>query len=191
MDTTSDLLLGYALKAHGMSFADVTPITMAASEAGQALVDGKVDAAVTYEPYISAVVAQNSAIKAIYTAAEKPGLISDVLAATPGWLASHPEEAGALIRAWGEAVEFIRKNPDEGLRTIAEAIDSPIDEIRPAFKGLRLYSVGENVEFLDGTFQATIADIGEIMQTIHPEQIRTVPSAEELLSLDSLYAVAR
>jgi NitT/TauT family transport system substrate-binding protein len=189
--TTSDLLLGYALKTHGMSLADVKPVPTAASDAGLALASGKVQAAVTYEPYISAALARNRSDRVIYTAASRPGLISDMLTATTIWIEAHSDDVRALIRAWDDAVKFIRKHPSEGLATIAAAVGRPIDEIKTAFAGLRLYTVQENVEFLDGTFQATIADIGEIMRTIHPEEIKTIPSAEELLSLDDVYAVAR
>lgn len=189
--TTSDLLLGYALKANGMSFADIEAVPMAASEAGPALASGKVEVAVTYEPYISATLAKNDTIKVVYSAAEKPGLISDVLAAAPDWIKTHHEEVQGIIRAWNDAVKFVRESPGEGLRIMARAIDRPIEEIRPAFAGLRLYTVEENVEFLDGTFQATIADIGEIMQAIHPEEVKVIPSAEDLLSLDDLHAVGR
>ena len=189
--TTSDLLLGYALKTHGMSLADVVPVPMPASEAGAALAVGNVEAAVTYEPYIAPVLAENSAAKVIYTAAKKPGLISDLLTAKPAWIAAHHGDVQGLIRAWDDAVEFIREHPGEGLEIIASAVDSPVDEIKPAFAGLRLYTAEENVAFVDGTFQATISDIGEMMQTIHPEEIEFVPSADELLSLNDLRAVAR
>lgn len=143
--TTSDLLLGYALRANGMSFADIEAVPMAASEAGSALTDGRVEAAVTYEPYMSATLAKNDTIKVIYSAADKPGLISDVLAAAPDWIMAHPEEVRGIIRAWDDAVKFIHESPGEGLRIMANAIERPIEEIRPAFAGLRLYTVEDNV----------------------------------------------
>jgi len=188
--TTSDLLLGYALKVNGMLLADIVAMPTAASEAGPALAAGEVEAAVTYEPYISATLAENNTIKIVYSAAHKPGLISDVLASTPDWIETHPDEVRGIIRAWDDAVKFIRENRDEGLRIVADAIDRPTEAIEPAFSGLRLYRVEENVEFLDGDFQATIADIAAIMQDIHPEDFKTLPLPDELLSLDDLRAVA-
>ncbi len=189
--TTSDLLLGYALRANGMSLTDVEPVPTPASEAGSALIAGKVDAAVTYEPYLSAALAESSDIAIIYTAAQRPGLISDMLTAKPAWIDAHSSAVQGLIRAWNDAVNFVRERPNDGLAIISDAIGSPIDEIKPAFDGLQLYTVEENMEFLDGAFQATISQIGEIMQEVHPAEIEAVPSPDNLLSLEDLLAVAR
>src|SRR5690606_14791813 len=54
---TSDLLINYALREAGMSIADINVVPMGASEAGLAAIAGRVDAAVSYEPYISAALA--------------------------------------------------------------------------------------------------------------------------------------
>ena len=59
--TTSDILLNYALASHGMTLADIEPVPMPAADAGSALIAGRVPAAVTYEPYISAARAQEAA----------------------------------------------------------------------------------------------------------------------------------
>ncbi|WP_173930973.1 ABC transporter substrate-binding protein [Chelativorans sp. Marseille-P2723] len=188
--TTSDLLMNYALRENGMSIADIQHVPMGASEAGLALIAGRVDAAVTYEPYVSTALSQDESFKVIYTAAEKPGLISDMLTATSDWIEANPEAVQGLIRAWDDAINFIRENPEEGEAMIAEAVGSPMEEFKPAFEGVRLYNVAENVEFLEGEFQATIQEIGEIMMETNPSEIKKVPSADEILALDNLYAVA-
>lgn len=187
---TSDLLIRHALQEAGMSIEDIEHVPMGASEAGLALISGQVDAAVTYEPYVSAALAQGDGHKVIYTAAEKPGLISDMLVASEDWIASHPEEVQGLIRAWDQAVEFIRANPEEGGAIIAEAVGSPMEEFAPAFAGVRLYTVEENMEALGGEFQDTVAEIGSIMQATNPDEITNVPTAEEILDLSGLQAVA-
>jgi len=189
--STSDLLINYALKENGLSMADIEHVPMGASEAGLALIAGRVDAAVTYEPYISTALAQDKSYKVIFTAAEKPGLISDMLSATSEWIKAHPTEVQGLIRAWDESINFIRQNPDEGSALIAKAVGSPMEEFEPAFKGVRLYNVAENVVFLKGDFQATIQAIGEIMQATNPNEIKKIPSADDLLALDDLNAVAK
>ena len=51
--STSDLLLNYALAENNMKLSDIVAAPMPAADAGAALIAGQVDAAVTYEPYIS------------------------------------------------------------------------------------------------------------------------------------------
>lgn len=187
---TSDLLTRYALKENGMTMDDVEHVPMGAAEAGLALIAERVDAATSYEPYISAALSQSDSNKVLYTAAAKPGLISDMLTASSEWIDANPDAVKGLIRAWDDAIKFIRANPDEGNALIADAVGSPMDQFLPAFKGVRLYDVAENVTFLEGDFQGTIQEIGEIMQATNPKEIKTIPKPNDILSLDDLMAVA-
>lgn len=184
--STSDLLINYALSQNGMTMADVTHVPMGASEAGLALIAGRVDAAVSYEPYISTALAQADGFKVLYTAAEKPGLISDMLSADSTWIAANPDAVRGLVLAWDDAVQFMRENPDAAADIIATAVGSPMEEFLPAFKGVKFYNLAENAEALNGDFQATIAEIGQIMHDTNPGEIDRVPAPEEILSLDIL-----
>lgn len=188
--STSDLLINYALKQNGLTIADIEHVPMGASEAGLALIADRVDAAVTYEPYISTTLAQGGGYKVIYTASEKPGLIGDMLTASQEWIKANPKDVQGLIMAWDDAINFIRANPKEGKEIIAKAVGSPMEEFEPAFKGVRLYNVKENIDSLKGDFQATLQAVGEVMLATNPENIKTIPSASDLLSLDDLNAVA-
>ena len=189
--STSDLLINYALKQNGMSIADVVHVPMGASEAGLALIAERVEVAISYEPYISAALSQNDKNKVLFTAAEKPGLISDMLTASSSWIESNPEAVKGLILAWNDAVKFIRANPDEGSKMIAKAVGSPMEEFEPAFKGVRLYDIPEMKKFLGGEFQATIQEIGEVMKSTNPDNIKRIPSADEVLALDVLMSLGK
>lgn len=188
--STSDLLINYALKQNGMSIEDIEHVPMGASEAGLALVSGRVDVAVSYEPYISAALAQSPDNTVLYTAAEKPGLISDMLTAKGDWIKDNPEAVKGLILAWNDSIEFIRANPQEGMQMIAKAVGSKMDKFEPAFEGVRLYNIAEMKEFLDGDFQATIQEIGEIMQAANPDQIKKIPTPEDILDMDVLMSIS-
>ena len=102
--TTSDILLRYALAQNGMKFSDIKPVPTPAANAGVAALAGKVDAAVTYEPYLTTALNQNKGFKLIYTAAENPGLIGDVFVVRNDVLQEKPGQILALIKAWGAAV---------------------------------------------------------------------------------------
>lgn len=185
---TSDLLLNWALKANGMVLADVSPVPMGASEAGLALIAGRVDAAVTYEPYISAALKQGEGHEVIYTAAEKPGLISDLLVGNPDWVKANADDVAGVIRAWDAAVTFVRENPEDGGALIAAAVGAPMEEFTPAFAGVRLFDGAENLAILEGEFQATVEAIGAVMIETNPEDISRIVPADELLWLDALKA---
>jgi NitT/TauT family transport system substrate-binding protein len=183
---TSDLLINYALKANGMTLADIEAVPINAADAGLALIAGRVDVAVTYEPYISAALAQGPDFKVLYSAGEKPGLISDVLAADATWVAANTADIQGIIKAWDQAVAYLRANPDEGGKIIADAVGSPMEEFKTAFAGVQLFDLKENQAELAGPFQATVAEIGALMQEAKPDEIKVVPTGDEILDLTAL-----
>ncbi|WP_421761496.1 ABC transporter substrate-binding protein [Devosia sp.] len=191
LGATSDLLINYALKVNGMSLKDIEAVPINASDAGLALIAGRVDVAVTYEPYISAALAQGPDFKILFSAGEKPGLISDILAAQSDFLAAHPTELQGIIKAWDQAVTYLRANPDEGGKIIADAVGSPIDEFKTAFAGVQLFDIKENLAELDGDFQATVGEIGALMQEAKPDEIKTIPTGDEILDLTALKGLAQ
>lgn len=191
LGATSDLLINYALKANGMSIKDVQAVPINAADAGLALIAGRVDVAVTYEPYISAALAQGPDFKVLYTAGEKPGLISDVLAAPSDWVAAHTADIQGIIKAWDQAVTYIRDNPDEGGKIIAEAVGSPLDEFNTAFAGVQLFDIKENLAEFGGDFQATVEEIGALMQEANPDEIKTVPTGDAILDLTAIQGLSQ
>lgn len=188
---TSDLLINYALKVNGMSLADIEAVPINASDAGLALIAGRVDVAVTYEPYISAALSQDDNFKILFSAGEKPGLISDVLAAPAEYVAANTEQLQGIIRAWDQAVAYLRDNPEEGGKIIADAVGSPIEEFNTAFAGVQLFNIEENLAEFGGDFQATVGEIGALMQEANPDEITTVPTGDEILDLTAIQGLAQ
>ncbi|MBI5839454.1 MAG: ABC transporter substrate-binding protein [Chloroflexi bacterium] len=164
--STSDLLLNYALSQNGMSLADISPAPMPASDAGSALIAGQVAAAVTYEPYISAALAENSDLHVVYTAGERPGLISDVFVISGKFASENPEAAKELLKVWDEAMAFYKSNPDEAKGIIATAVGSAPEELTTAFDGVQFYDLAENRSQLTGDFAATIEDVANVSMSI-------------------------
>lgn len=188
---TSDLLINYALKVNGMSLKDIEAVPINASDAGLALIAGRVDVAVTYEPYISAALSEGPDFKILFSAGEKPGLISDVLAGPADFVAAHTAELQGIIRAWDQAVTYLRENPDAGGQIIADAVGSPMEEFKTAFAGVQLFDINENLAELDGPFQATVVEIGGLMQEAKPDEIKIVPAGDAILDLTALKGLAQ
>lgn len=179
--TTSDLLLNYALMQNGMSVQDIVPVFMPASDAGSTLIAGQVDVAVTYEPYISAALAENTDLKLLYTAAERPGLISDVLAVR-GNLS--PEVVARLLKVWDEALAFYKSNPDEAKAIIATNVGSTPEELKTAFDGVKFYDLAENRQQFGGEFLKTLEDVTQVAQAIG--LITTAPDLSRILDASGL-----
>jgi NitT/TauT family transport system substrate-binding protein len=160
--TTSDILLNYALASQGMTLADIEPVPMPAADAGSALIAGRVPAAVTYEPYISAARAQDPAVKLLFTAGEDPGLVSDVLVVRDEVLKERPGQVLAMLKTWNAALAYYQAHTEESRGIIAEAVGAPPADLVTAFDGVRYYSVAEAKQALAGEFRTkTFADVLE------------------------------
>jgi NitT/TauT family transport system substrate-binding protein len=119
--SVSQFFLNALLKDAGLSQTDIEPVNMAATDAGVAFAAGQVDAAVTWEPALSqGAKAENGHI--LLTSADKPGLITDVVAATDATLKDKSEDVKAFVRAWYRALDFIKSNPDEANVLMAQGV---------------------------------------------------------------------
>lgn len=87
LNQTSHYLLLQALEKEGLTDADVNLVDMTASDAGVSFISGGLDAAVTWEPYLSNAV-NSGAGKLLFSSADAPGSIMDILAV-------RAEDAGA------------------------------------------------------------------------------------------------
>jgi NitT/TauT family transport system substrate-binding protein len=178
--TTSDLLINYALQQNGLSIADISPIFMPASDAGTTLIAGSVDVAVTYEPYITAAIAENPDLKILYSAAERPGLISDVLAVRSDL---SPEIKAKLLKVWDDALAFYKSNPEEAKAIIATAVGSKPEELITAFDGIQFYSISENKAEFSGAFPNTLKDVAGVAKSIG--MFETIPDLSNILDLSA------
>jgi NitT/TauT family transport system substrate-binding protein len=158
--STSDILLNYALAQQGLTINDIKKVPMPAAQAGAALIAGQVPVSVTYEPYLSSAMNQNKKIKLIYTAGKDPGLVSDVLVATDDAIQKHPGQVLALVKSWGQGLQYYRANQQAGRAIIAKAVGSSPTDLASAFDGVQFYSIAENKAHLSGDFATkTLVDV--------------------------------
>lgn len=176
--TTSDILIHYALAANHMTPSDIKIVPMNASGAGEAAAAGKVSAAVTYEPYISAVLAQHKGFRRIYVAGTDPGLVSDVLVVSNNLLNSKPGQVLALMKAWNMAINFYNTHRPQAEAIIAKADGASLASLASSFSGVKLYSIPQDVTALTGTFaHKTAVDVekaaragGLLSQSVDPSK---------------------
>lgn len=101
--------LAWMLKKNGLSVKDVTVVNLEPQAAANAMIAGTggLDAAMTYEPYLSAVRAKPEAGRIIATTLDYP-MIMDTFGCTPRFLAAQPKAAKALADAYFDALAMIK-----------------------------------------------------------------------------------
>jgi NitT/TauT family transport system substrate-binding protein len=175
--STSDQLIRHALQVNGMSLNDIHAVHSTAAAAADALIAGKVAAAVTYQPYITTATKNDKSLHVIYDSGQAPGLITDVFMVKTSFLKSKPGQVAALLRSWQEAIDFYNSNHTKAESIIATAFGTPLASLAPSFAGVTLYSLRGALEQLEGPFPketeaAESADVsaGELPHTVAPSQ---------------------
>lgn len=151
--SVSQFFLSVLLKDAGLTLKDVEGLNMTAGDAGAAFVAGKVDAAVTWEPWLSRGKATDHGALLVDSSA-KPGLITDVMVTTSEKLEARRPEMEALYRAWTKAVEWQKANVAEADGIMAKGVGGWLED--PAVfaetrAGIAFYDQAMNTAFMDAT----------------------------------------
>jgi NitT/TauT family transport system substrate-binding protein len=161
--SVSQFYLGVLLKEAGLSIEDVETQNMTAGDAGAAFVAERVDAAVTWEPWLTRG-RQAEHGHLLVDSSTSPGLITDVAIVTPEKLEARGAEFAALYRAWVKAVDFQKANEAEADEIMAKGVGGWLED--PAVfaetrAGIVYYDAAMNQSFI-GTAEAP----GPITETI-------------------------
>lgn len=125
--SVSQFFLNALLKDAGMTQDDIEAVNMAATDAGVAFAAKQVDAAVTWEPALSqGAKAEHGHI--LLTSADKPGLITDVVAVTADTAVAKKDDVAAFVRAWYEALDYIKTNPDDANAIMAKGVGGWLED---------------------------------------------------------------
>ncbi len=149
----SHLLLNNGLKSAGLTESDVTLVNVPTDQTPQTLASGDVSAIVAWQPNSGQALKAVAGSKAVYSSADAPGLIYDVLAVSPESLAANPEEWKTVVKVWYETVDFI-KDPatrDEAIAIMASRVELEPEEYAPFLEGTYLLTLDEAKEIASST----------------------------------------
>ena len=136
------------LKDAGIPLDALSHKIMLPQDAAAAFVSGNVDIDVNYKPFSTQSLTRDGAhvLKTSLTDRTwERGLISESIACNETWLKDNPDTAKELLRAWFEAIDWWKKNPDEGNDLIAKGLDWPVADVREVQYGAIMLSLDQNL----------------------------------------------
>lgn len=142
------LLLLKALEANGMSESDVELVNIPTHETAKALASGDVDAIGAWQPNAGQALQAVPGSKAIFTSADVPGLIYDVLAVNPASLSARKSDWQKVVKVWYRIVDFIKdpKTHGEAIEIMASRVNLPAEEYAKFVQGTKILSLAEAVK---------------------------------------------
>jgi NitT/TauT family transport system substrate-binding protein len=134
------LLLLHGLQANGMTEKDVTLVNSKTNETPQVLASGQVDAIGAWQPVSGQAMKSLPGSRPVYTSAQAPGLIYDVLTVSPSSLASRKAEWVKLIKVWDRVVHYIDdpKTQDDAVKIMSARVGLTPEAYKPLLKGTKL-----------------------------------------------------
>ena len=159
--------LAWILKKNGLSVKDVKVVNMGPQPAANAMIAGNndIDAAMTYEPYLSAVRAKPEAGKIIATTLDYP-MVMDTFGCTPKFLAENPAAAKALADSYFEAVDMIKKDPKKSFEIMGADVKQSGEQFEASAKYLRWQDREANQKFFAGEHQQFSKEAADLLQEI-------------------------
>jgi NitT/TauT family transport system substrate-binding protein len=139
------LLLLQGLQDQGMSASDVTLVNAKTNETPQVLASGQVDAIGAWQPNSGQAMKALPGSKPIYTSAQAPGLIYDVLYATPTSVAAHKADYIKLAQVWDKIVHYINDpaTQDDAVKILSARVGLTPQAYKPLLKGTHLIDIAE------------------------------------------------
>lgn len=139
------LMLLNGLEKTGMKESDVTIVNTLTNATPQALAAGDLDAIAAWQPNSGEAMKQVPGAKPIYTSANEPGLIYDVLTVAPTSLASRKEDWGKMVKVWGKVVSYINdpKTQSDAVKIMSARVGLKPAEYLPFLKGTKLLTLNE------------------------------------------------
>lgn len=139
------LMLLNALEKAGMKESDVTIVNTKTNETPQALASGDLAAIAAWQPNSGEAMKRVPGAKPIYTSANEPGLIYDVLTVNPASLSSKKADWEKVIKVWDKVVAYINdpKTQPDAVKIMAARVGLKPEAYLPLLKGTKLLNLAE------------------------------------------------
>jgi NitT/TauT family transport system substrate-binding protein len=171
--------LAWFLAKNGLSVKDVNIVNLEPQAAANAMIAGtaNLDAAMTYEPYLSAVRAKPEAGKIIATTLDYP-MVMDTFGCTPKFLADNPKAAKALADGYFDALAMIKAEPQKAFTIMGADVKQSAEQFEASQKYLRWQDRAANQKFFAGEHAQFSKEAAELL--LAAGIIRQIPDLSKL-----------
>ncbi|MGI6226228.1 MAG: ABC transporter substrate-binding protein [Peptococcales bacterium] len=179
--TTSHFFALTVLKDAGLTEQDITIQNMTAGDAGAAFVAGRVDAAVTWEPWLSKGKANG---KVLVSTKDYPTIIVDSVSFRADIVEQYPEAMNGFVKAMGQAMAYWKENPQDAEKIMAKGLGIDLEEFQATIPDLKFFDLADNKEFF-GTKEnkGLLYDTTQKAIDFYTEQkvIETIPHPDDIV----------
>jgi NitT/TauT family transport system substrate-binding protein len=174
-------VLSRALALSGMQAADVEIVHLESNEQPNAFKQGRVDGAVTFDPYRSQLLAAGATT--LFDSTRIPGEIVDLVAVRASVLQDQKNAVQMLLAGWFKAIDYLRRSPEDAARRMGVRQQTSGEQFLQSLRGLRIPSRDENLQMIGGATPELVLNGGRLMDLmLDAKLLRSGVSIGELLA---------
>jgi NitT/TauT family transport system substrate-binding protein len=163
------VMLDAILRKAGLKSEELQIVHINVNKHRNAYINGEVDALITFEPVVSQL--SNKKPSMLFSSADIPGRIIDVIAVRPEVLEVSPVAVQQLVAGHFRAREEFLKNPEKVSTILARRLNLNPEDVPTILRGIDLPDVTENHEFLSGESPKLENSASELVQIMIDAQL--------------------
>ncbi|MCC7118006.1 MAG: ABC transporter substrate-binding protein [Anaerolineales bacterium] len=184
--TFGEFLLLQALNQAGLTSQDVTMLNIPAEEVPENL-GSLVDAGYTWDPYAAQALAAGA--HTLYQSGGSQSIIPDVIVFNAKITEERPQDVRAFLKAWFEAVDFRKANPEQANEIIAAQTGYAPEDITV---DAQIYTLQENIVLFSDTVPDNLISLKNSYQAnseflLNLGVLRNPPSFEQFINSSFLF----
>lgn len=140
------MLLLRALESKGVKVKDVKLINLNGDDAGNAFAAGKLDAAVTWEPFITQGLSRGGHV--LYSTKDAPDFIINAVGVRSVTLTSKRAELIAFLKAFSRGTEWAMAHREEAAKIVATALEQQPETVITMMEKDKLYTRADSLALM-------------------------------------------
>lgn len=193
------LLFLKGIEMNNLDASQITIVNTPTNETPQVLASGAVDAIAAWQPSSGEALKLVSGSKPIFTSADAPGIIYDIIYADPESVEKRRDDWKKVIKVWYRVVDFIRDedNLDEALEILSSRVSITPEEYEPFLDGTYILTgdevkpIWEKAEGLGSVYgSSVISDEFNVKYEVYEGSLDTEKYLDPSLTLEVLAEMA-
>lgn len=163
------VMLDAVLQKAGLEPADINAVYMTVNKHRTAYSRGEVDALISFEPVRTQLVREGARL--LFSSADIPGRIIDVLAVLPSAIDKSPLALAQLVDAHFRARQYFLEHPQEASAALADRLQLAPADVPGSYDGLELPDLQKNRAYLQGAAPLLETSAAELVRIMEAAQL--------------------
>ena len=166
-------VLARALALNNMQASDVNVVHLESNEQPGAFEKGKVDGAVTFDPYRTQLL--KAGATTLFDSKQIPGEIVDLVAVRDSVLEKNPKSVEALLKGWFSALDYMKRDPIDAAKRMGIRQQTSGEQFLAALGGLHIPTREENLNMIGGSKPELVTTGSRLMSLMLEAKLLSAP----------------